>query len=418
MTGTRKLVALILWSSSIASQNEVEALAPLSRAFTTGRRSGTHNLRLKDSYFTNNGGLSLNRRRKRTTLSSNGNASRLSMYLDFQDVDAALTLATPLLGTSFVVPPSLLTNAAAAATNTASPITVANMIMSDPEIEVEILNDMAHVTLDMAGFFIPATIALRLFAVIGRIFVMGADYIPDHTILSEEFIFQLFMLAIASKGLFNSMLPIAASIFAVTSRRDVRTYLVLFRQTGLTWTQYRAMKALALDWIDVPPGHVITSDEQANVTTRDENFYWLYRGQANIRSNGTHLQTVVQKFEAPRRNGLHSMALLGEMDFALRLDNRKQSNNPRKKNHKSSFATGQCNEESSSSSATSPFSKATISAGPAGATLLRINTSKLIMLMDNDAQLAQSIRCLLMTEMQEKLLFHLAKAQQLDKERP
>jgi len=223
---------------------------------------------------------------------------------------------------------------------------------------------------------------------------MTADYVPDHSILREELAFQLLMLFVASNGLIKSTIPIAAAAFATTSARDVRTYLLLFQETGLTWVQYKTMVALAFDWIEVESGFIVTSDEGE---TEDENIYWLYRGEAHVQSQGRLLQTVVRGNKDPRRSDNHSMALMGEMSFARRLDNRKGTTSSGKNKKKNGTPKGDSLPSTS-------FPKTTTKAGgPTGATLLRINTSKLTMLMDNDEQLAQSIRCLFMTEMQEKV---------------
>ena len=66
------------------------------------------------------------------------------------------------------------------------------------DVEAELLTTMAHVTMDFGGFIInPSKHLLRYFAVLGRIFVISADYISDHSIHPEELMIQLFLMIIA-----------------------------------------------------------------------------------------------------------------------------------------------------------------------------------------------------------------------------
>jgi hypothetical protein len=68
-----------------------------------------------------------------------------------------------------------------------------------PDIEAEALTDMSHVVLDFSVFFSPSKQQLRLFSIVGRILVISADYIPDHTILPEELVDQLFLLGVSMR---------------------------------------------------------------------------------------------------------------------------------------------------------------------------------------------------------------------------
>ena len=58
---------------------------------------------------------------------------------------------------------------------------------------------MAHVTMDFSGLVNPSKTLLRYSAVLGRIFVISADYIIDHSIHIEELMIQLFLIGIAVK---------------------------------------------------------------------------------------------------------------------------------------------------------------------------------------------------------------------------
>jgi hypothetical protein len=70
-----------------------------------------------------------------------------------------------------------------------------------PEVEAEVLTDMSHVMMDFSGFLpigTPSKSMLRYFSVVvGRILVLSADYLPDHTVHPEELVVQLFLLTVS-----------------------------------------------------------------------------------------------------------------------------------------------------------------------------------------------------------------------------
>jgi hypothetical protein len=71
----------------------------------------------------------------------------------------------------------------------------------DPKLEAEVLTDMSHVALDFTSFLNSSKALLKKSSVIGRVLVIFADYIPDHSIHPEELAIQLFMLGLAIKNL-------------------------------------------------------------------------------------------------------------------------------------------------------------------------------------------------------------------------
>lgn len=74
--------------------------------------------------------------------------------------------------------------------------------MADPSIEAEMLNDMAHMAMDFSVFLTPPKSGVyRFLSVIGRLFTILADYLPDHSIHSEELLIQLFLLTLSVKDL-------------------------------------------------------------------------------------------------------------------------------------------------------------------------------------------------------------------------
>ena len=67
------------------------------------------------------------------------------------------------------------------------------------DMEAEVLTTMAHFTMDFSMFANPSKHLLRYFAVLGRVMVISADYIIDHSIHPEELMIQLFLISMAVK---------------------------------------------------------------------------------------------------------------------------------------------------------------------------------------------------------------------------
>lgn len=74
------------------------------------------------------------------------------------------------------------------------------MIPPDPGVEAEVCSTMAHLALDFTGFLSPSRSLLRIVSVIGRLFAISADYLPDHNINPEELIIQIVLLSFALRG--------------------------------------------------------------------------------------------------------------------------------------------------------------------------------------------------------------------------
>jgi hypothetical protein len=199
--------------------------------------------------------------------------------------------------------------------------------------------------------------------------------------LPEEAIFQSVMLTIASVGFFQSTLPAMMASKTATTFRDARAYTRLFQRAGVSWLQYKSMLSVkAIEWMEVDPDTIVQSDENKNRGgNNDDNYmYWLYGGTVQVHSQGQVLQTVTRQSHNKMGGGL-----LGDLRFASELND--------DDNEVDDFST----EE---------YPKTTLKAGLSGATLLRINTSKLKKLMKNDASLAKSIRRLIIKGIQDKLM--------------
>jgi hypothetical protein len=272
----------------------------------------------------------------------------LSMLDQLPHAVGALTSVETILSHLFESPP--YEDLTAAASN-----------LVDPIVEAELLTDVAHIALDCTTFLGPDTIAIRLVVILGRIFAIGADYLPDHKIFPEEVIFQAVMLAISSIGFIESTLLTLRARSANTTIRDGRVYIKTFSRAGTTWKQYKTMSAIsALEWMEVESGKIILSGE-----ANHDYFYFLYDGAVTVQhSQGQDLGNYFKHH------------LVGEMNFVCHLDGLESD------------------EE---------LPKTTIKAGDEGATLLRIHSSKLIKLMKNDHNLAKSIRSWIIMDMQQKL---------------
>jgi hypothetical protein len=77
-----------------------------------------------------------------------------------------------------------------------TPTTCVSATMLNPDVEAEVLTNMCHVVMDFSGFFGLSKPSLQLCSVLGRILIIGADYLPDHNVHPEELIIQLVLLAI------------------------------------------------------------------------------------------------------------------------------------------------------------------------------------------------------------------------------
>lgn len=70
----------------------------------------------------------------------------------------------------------------------------------DTNVEVEILTDISHIVMDFSTFFSPSKSVLRCLLVLGRLIILYTDYLPDHTIHSEELVVQILLLLLTMSG--------------------------------------------------------------------------------------------------------------------------------------------------------------------------------------------------------------------------
>jgi hypothetical protein len=267
-------------------------------------------------------------------------------------------------------------------------------------VETQVLNDMSHLGIDLAVFFIPSLLLLRIAAIIGRICTITADYIPDHVIVPEELVFQSVMLTLACLGLIKSaLIPMAASIYNTTSSKDGRAYTSIFLPAGTSWLQYKALCVCgALEWVTMQNGDTVTTTTSTSTNTasstsssnhdHDEYIYWLYAGNVSVEDEIGDLQYVVTSGKKGS-TALHR-GLFGEQRLLQRFG--KHIKPPPQQRNK------QPNDVVPSKS----ISHRVIVTSDT-VTLLRINTQRLQMVMDLDPSLAESMRTMVFQGMEAKL---------------
>jgi hypothetical protein len=234
-----------------------------------------------------------------------------------------------------------------------------NVATLDPSFEAEIFSDAAHIALDFASFWGKSSISIRALAVIGRVFAMAADYIPDHKMFPEELVFQVIMLYISFCGLVQSIPPVFRC--KEMTMRDRKSFASLFLPAGMSWGQYMLLATTVLDWIDMTPGSIVTTDE-IDKSVDHHHLYWLYRGDIEIFANGE----VIHKISG------RSKLLIGDFGYFFR---------------------------SSSHSKSEPYPKTTTKTGSKGATLLRIDVKKLDLMMRQDEKLDRVVRNMVLDAM-------------------
>jgi len=159
-----------------------------------------------------------------------------------------------------------------------SPAATVASALSDPFVESELLTDAAHVALDMTSLLGSSMVVLKIAVVVGRLFSIGADWLPDHTILPEELVFQTGMLAAGCVSLASSILPMAkaAAHTSSTPLRDGKMFKLLWKPLGLSWLQSKMLWSQGIvQWREVAAGTVLDSSKM----------YGLWSGHVDVVSS-------------------------------------------------------------------------------------------------------------------------------------
>ena len=255
-----------------------------------------------------------------------------------------------------------------------------------PLVEAEILNNIAHLALDLFGFLTPERFLLRASALLGRLMLMAADYVPDEKITTDELIFQCGMLGLTTKQLLSSWKKMvgAPQNYRDISFRDRVVYQVLFSPVGVSWLQFRSLVASCIDWVDFAPQEALrTTNEEGELIA-----YWLYNGKVAVKHESDAYMTQIMH----RRRG-KPVSEKGDVsvkskkrDFGILAD------------HGAFSALVEYDSDESDVVASS-----LLVAGETGATVLRINVTCLRDLMDDDENLDKTIRNLILLSMRSKI---------------
>ena len=263
-----------------------------------------------------------------------------------------------------------------------------------PEVQAEVLNDMAHVAFDLASFLTPENFILRFCSLVGRACYISVDCIPDHTVTAHEFFFQTIMLGVSANHFSRSAVPFFKALVKPTSLRDHFAFSLLFRPKHLSWIQYKILLS-AMTWVEIPPQTDIQIDNgkqeensalfenERGASKCDSFVYWIYKGDVDFNfSKGSTIYEMNKSHGKCKRNQ-RDFGLLGDIEFTEVL-NRKTYNTQDSNKHRAEI-------------------KGEYKTGHEGATVLQIDTHKLMQLMEDDINLDKSIRSILLDSVQSKL---------------
>jgi len=337
-------------------------------------------------------------------------SSSMRMYIDYDSmpITSILDMASDMVSLS-------------ATSTTKMPLsnvfrTASSLPLTDPqELEVDFLNDVSFVALDMPEFLSPNTAWLRLSNVIGQLLILSSDYIQSAQISPEEWVLHASMLAISTHMFLCSAGPLMSAIFSIPalSVRDRRAYSLLFEAVGLSVLQFKTLlSSKTLDWVEYAPNEV--------VELNGEDMYFLYSGEAaipttagnntgNNKNNGSlNAAKSIVKSDHIMSDGeaLHvSNMVFGDVQFARELEKFLNKNTKKKSKSTMKMITSTASTKDDNNASHNP----TCSVGssfivcPNGASMMRISTSRLLRLMNNDNELSSSIQRLVLQCMQEKL---------------
>jgi hypothetical protein len=224
---------------------------------------------------------------------------------------------------------------------------------------------------------------MEITGIASRVCGLISDYLPDGVISPEEAVFQSCMMAVSAASLSKSLQPVLASSLSDARAQgpgvafhEKKAYS-LFRKVGnLPWLQYRKILAEAGSWIDLDR---YESVEDKVDDHDDANYLYLVaRGDA---------------FDLDVDSS--SLGLLGTLNLA---DKIKHHHRGARTTNGGGKATIPPDESRPPAQACAPR------AGASGAKLLRIDTTKLLDLMDKDEVLADSVKAVVFADMQEKLM--------------
>ena len=303
--------------------------------------------------------------------SSSPSTSSIRMYIDTPDIEipSFQPLSAPAPSSSA---PAISSSILSATTEILAP---------NPHTEAEILSDVLQ---DLSPLFSPNTAVIRLLTLVGRVLLLSSDYIQHQYLSPDEWVFQLCMLAFSTQSFIRSARPIISASMISNSTltvRDRKAYSLLFDIVGLSTLQFKTLlSSNVLEWKE------LDADEEIEL---NGDIYWLYSG--GLRGAGDCLNSPSKSI---------SSRIFGEVHFARKLqDSLHITTSKKNKIKKVEESTEMAPEDYSSNSTL----LRKIHAGQDGAVLLRISTTKLLELMNDDNELSVSVQRLVLLCMQEKL---------------
>jgi len=111
---------------------------------------------------------------------------------------------------------------------------IASETTLNPEEESAVLNDLASVSSDLIILFALETVILRLSAVIGKILELISDYLPDHSLRSDELAFNVHIMATSIFLLARSASLIIQAQFIDLNDLDHVAYDLCFQSVAVT----------------------------------------------------------------------------------------------------------------------------------------------------------------------------------------
>jgi len=301
-------------------------------------------------------------------------------------------------------------------------------LLSDVHVQASVLNDVANILLQVATIFDPSDILLRLAVAVSRILHVTADYLPSKSIAPDSLLFDVAGLVTAYFRFRRSANLFWLGILDTTTADDLRVYEHLFEPVGLTWRQFKTLKATSMDWVNIPSNTTLVCEDDVrlfinNLSTIEggedeimdgklEYMYWLYEGDVRLAFRGN------EYYQIERTSGVSiddpgSIGLMGDMRFICRFDLDSKRLRGLKKDKLGYFLykCGDTQRLPCSSTVNLSYINdeydnylwATYKTGTRGATLLRINTDECIKTIIDDEDLATSFRLLLMKSLQRKV---------------
>lgn len=259
------------------------------------------------------------------------------------------------------------------------------------KVEAEVFGDLSLVSglvqlANTAGH--KNKMAFEATGIVSRCFGLLSDYIPDGVVSPEEAVFQSCMLAISAASLTKSLQPVVSTKGGLNGQtvtyHEKKAYSVFRKHAAMPWLQYRKMLAEAADWIDLDPYEGV----EDKVSDHDDgNFLYLVaRGDA---------------FDLDVESS--SLGLMGTLNLADKIKHA-GNNNKTNANSNTDPASSSSDQAEDANAGRRPAQVCAPRAGASGAKLLRISTPKLLNLMKADEIMAESVKSIVLADMQEKLM--------------